>query len=276
MNLLKHLNKIEICVLILIASIVLFGCGREKVKKDFVARVNNTYLTKEQLSLLMVGYSGNNFYKEEVIRNWINQELLYQEAIKNGILKESGFNSLLENSKKELAISLYLEKYYNDEKPSYDSKEVENYYSQHQNEFPFFYNTYYLNIADFNDENKAIKFRSLLFNSDWEKALSVFKDDSSINNVRNKVLLNDFQLQPVSIQRVVSQLNQQEVSIVLNYRPGHYIVVQKLQTFDKGIVPPYNVIKSEVEKRFLAKMKNDFLQSYIKNIYTNNDIEVKN
>lgn len=276
MNLLKHLNKIEICVLILIASIVLFGCGREKVKKDFVARVNNTYLTKEQLSLLMVGYSGNNFYKEEVIRNWINQELLYQEAIKNGILKESGFNSLLENSKKELAISLYLEKYYNDEKPSYDSKEVENYYSQHQNEFPFFYNTYYLNIADFNDENKAIKFRSLLFNSDWEKALSVFKDDSSINNVRNKVLLNDFQLQPVSIQRVVSQLNQQEVSIVLNYRPGHYIVVQKLQTFDKGIVPPYNVIKSEVEKRFLAKMKSDFLQSYIKNIYTNNDIEVKN
>ncbi len=276
MNFLKHLNKIEIFTFFVFASIILSGCGKEKVKKDFVARVNNSYLTKEQLSSLMAGYSGKNFYREEVIRNWINQELLYQEAVKNGILKERNFISLLDNSKKELAISLFLEKHFNDEKPSYDSKEVEDYYSQHQNDFAVFYNTYYLNIADFNDENKAIKFRTLLFDSDWEKALNVFKADSSINNVRYEVLLNDYQIQPVSIQRIVSQLNPQEVSIVINYQPGHYVVVQKLQTFNKGTVPPYNVIKSEVEKRFVAKMKNDFLQSYIKDIYTNNDIEVKN
>ncbi|HUX61381.1 MAG TPA: peptidylprolyl isomerase, partial [Ignavibacteriaceae bacterium] len=257
-------------------SIILSGCEKEKVKKDFVARVNNSYLTKEQLSSLMAGYSGKNYYKEEVIRNWINQELLYQEAVKNGILKEKAFNSLLDNSKKELAISLFLEKHFNDEKPSYDPKEVEDYYTQHQNEFAFFYDTYYLNIADFKNENKAIKFRTLLFDSDWEKALNVFKADSSINKVRYEVLLNDYQIQPVSIQRIVSQLNPQEVSIVINYQPGHYVVVQKLQTFNKGTVPPFNVIKSEVEKRFLAKMKNDFLQSYIKDIYTNNDIEVKN
>lgn len=276
MNFLKHLNKIEIFTFFVFASIILSGCGKEKVKKDFVARVNNSYLTKEQLSSLMAGYSGKNFYREEVIRNWINQELLYQEAVKNGILKERNFISLLDNSKKELAISLFLEKHFNDEKPSYDSKEVEDYYSQHQNDFAVFYNTYYLNIADFNDENKAIKFRTLLFDSDWEKALNVFKADSSINIVKYEVLLNDYQIQPVSIQRIVSQLNPQEVSIVINYQPGHYVVVQKLQTFNKGTVPPYNVIKSEVEKRFVAKMKNDFLQSYIKDIYTNNDIEVKN
>ena len=276
MNFLKHLNKIEIFTFFIFASIILSGCEKEKVKKDFVARVNNSYLTKEQLSSLMAGYSGKNFYKEEVIRNWINQELLYQEAVKNGILKEKAFNSLLDNSKKELAISLFLEKHFNDEKPSYDPKEVEDYYTQHQNEFAFFYDTYYLNIADFKNENKAIKFRTLLFDSDWEKALNVFKADSSINKVRYEVLLNDYQIQPVSIQRIVSQLNPQEVSIVINYQPGHYVVVQKLQTFNKGTVPPFNVIKSEVEKRFLAKMKNDFLQSYIKDIYTNNDIEVKN
>jgi len=276
MNFLKHLSKIEIFTFFIFASIILSGCEKEKVKKDFVARVNNSYLTKEQLSSLMAGYSGKNYYKEEVIRNWINQELLYQEAVKNGILKEKAFNSLLDNSKKELAISLFLEKHFNDEKPSYDPKEVEDYYTQHQNEFAFFYDTYYLNIADFKNENKAIKFRTLLFDSDWEKALNVFKADSSINKVRYEVLLNDYQIQPVSIQRIVSQLNPQEVSIVINYQPGHYVVVQKLQTFNKGTVPPFNVIKSEVEKRFLAKMKNDFLQSYIKDIYTNNDIEVKN
>ena len=272
----KHLNKIKITALFLFASIILFGCGKEKVKKDFVARVNNTYLTNEQLSSLMGSYGAKNFYREEVIRNWINRELLYQEAVKRGILKESMFDSLLENSKKELAISLFLEKYYNEEKPTYDPKEVENYYSKHQNEFAFFYNTYYLNFADFNNEDKAIKFRSLLFDSDWEKALNIFKTDSSIIKVQNEVLLNDYQIQPVSLQRIVSQLNPQEVSIVLNYQPGHYMVIQELQKFDKGTVPPYEVIKPEVEKRFVAEMKNNFLQSYIKDIYSNNDIEVKN
>ena len=139
--------------------------------------------------------------------------------------------------------------------------------------FTFFLN---LNFADFNNEDKAIKFRSLLFDSDWEKALNIFKTDSSIIKVQNEVLLNDYQIQPVSLQRIVSQLNPQEVSIVLNYQPGHYMVIQELQKFDKGTVPPYEVIKPEVEKRFVAEMKNNFLQSYIKDIYSNNDIEVKN
>ncbi|MHB8579426.1 MAG: peptidylprolyl isomerase [Ignavibacteriaceae bacterium] len=272
----KHLNKIKIIVLLLFSSIILFGCGKEKVKQDFVARVNNSFLTKEQLSSMLGSYADKNFYKEEVIRNWINRELLYQEAVKSGILKESTFDSLLENSKKELAISLFLANYYKKEKPTYDPKEVEDYYSKHQNEFVFFYNTYFLNIADFNDEDKAIKFRSLLFNVDWEKALNIFKDDSSIIKVQNEILLNDYQIQPISIQRIVSQLNPQEVSIVLNYQPGHYMVIQELQKFEKGVVPPYEVIKPEVEKRFVAEMKNDFLQSYIKDIYSNNDIEVKN
>ena len=42
----------------------------------------------------------SNFYKNEVIRNWINKEVMYQEALKKGILKESEFNRLIENSKK--------------------------------------------------------------------------------------------------------------------------------------------------------------------------------
>ncbi|HUX93576.1 MAG TPA: hypothetical protein VMV36_07180, partial [Ignavibacteriaceae bacterium] len=66
MNFLKHLNKIEIFTFFIFASIILSGCEKEKVKKDFVARVNNSYLTKEQLSSLMAGYSGKNYYKEEV------------------------------------------------------------------------------------------------------------------------------------------------------------------------------------------------------------------
>ncbi|MHB1688889.1 MAG: peptidyl-prolyl cis-trans isomerase [Ignavibacteriaceae bacterium] len=276
MNLIKHLNKTNVAALFFFSAVILSGCGKEKVKKDFVARVNNSYLTKEQLSSMMNGYDGKNFYREEVIRNWINREVLYQEAVKNGILKESSFDSLLENSKKELAISFFLEKYYNEEKPTYDPKEVEDYYSKHQNDFALFYDTYYLNIADFNNEDKAIRFRSLLLESDWDKALNIFKSNSSIIKVQSEVLLNDYQIHPVSLQRIVSQLNPQELSIVLNYQPGHYAVIQELQKFLKGAIPPFDVIKPEVEKRYAAEMKDDFLRSYIKDLYSNNDIEVKN
>lgn len=272
----KHSNKISNAFVFLIAAVLIGGCGKEKVKKDFIARVNNSYLTKEELSSLMNNENGKNFYREEVIRDWINREVLYQEAVKKGILKEDDFKRIVEDEKKELAVSLFLRKYYDSEKPSYEQKDIQDYYDKHQDEFKLFYDSYYINLVDFNNEDDAIKFRSLILESDWNKALNIFKNESSIIKVQTGVLLNDFQIYPATLQRIVTDLNPQEVSIVLNYLPGHYAVVQELQKYGKGTIPPFNVVKDEAEKRFLADSKDEFLKSYIRDLYSNNDIEVKN
>ncbi len=275
-NLLKHSKKTNYIIAFFCALTIISGCSKEKGKKNFIARVNNKYLTQEDFASLANSENEKNFYREEIIRNWINQEVLFQEAEKKGILKDDNFNAILQNEKRELAVSFLIRKYYDSNKPKYEQKDIEDYYNKHQSEFQLFYDSYYINLIDFNNEEDAIKFRSLLLESDWNKALNIFKSDSSILKVRTAVLLNESQIYPIALQRIVSDLNPQEVSIVINSQPGHYAVVQELQKFSKGTILPFDVSKDEAEKRLISQLKDDNLKSYIKDLYSNNDIEIKN
>lgn len=275
-NLLKHSKKTNYIIAFFCLLTAISGCSKEKGKKNFIARVNNKYLTQEEFSSFANNESEKNFYREEIIRDWINQEVLYQEAEKKGILKDDDFNNLLQNEKRELAASFLIRNYYDSNKPKYELKDIEDYYNKHQSEFQLFYDAYYINLIDFNNDNDAIKFRALILESDWNKALNVFKNDSSILKVRTAVLLNELQIYPVALQRIVSDLSPQEVSIVLNFQPGNYIVVQELQKYSKGTIPPFDVSKNDAEKRLISQLKNDNLKSYIKDLYSNNNIEIKN
>jgi hypothetical protein len=260
-----------------LAASLFFGCGKETPQPDFVARVNNSYLTRGDLAKIIDTNNVSNFYKNEVIRNWINKEVMFQEAVKKGILKDSEFNRIIENSKKELANSLLLQSYYENEKVSYEPGELEEYFNAHQQEFRRFYNTYLMNWAVFNDEDKAVKFRTMVQESNWEKASNVFKGDSSLINSSANELLYDYEVHPEPVLRILSGLNPGEVSIVINIEPGkYYSVVQEVQKFVKDSIPPFQLIKPLVEKRFIARKKEDLIKSYIKELYSNNEIEIRN
>ncbi len=272
----KLLNPIKEAIIVFIAAAVLSGCGKESTKKNFVARVNDTYLSKEELaSLIDTAYAGK-FYKNEVVRNWINKELLYQEAQKKGILKDEEFNRLLNYAKLELAAALLVKRQYEEEKVNYEPNDLEDFYNKNKNEFARFYDSYFIDLIEFKDEDRAVQFRTTVLESDWEKALNVFKGDSSISKVRTGQLLYDYEIHPVTLLRIVQDLNPGEISIIINNGPDQYLVVQLIQKYGKDSVPPFDVIKQQVEERFLAQRKEEFVRNYLKELYSNNDIEVRN
>lgn len=269
----KTLNKIA-CLIIIAAAFA--GCGKEKPRKNFVARVNNSYLTEEQLAKMINSKSASDLYRSEVIRNWINRELLYQTAKSEGVLKSGDYKKIISRTEKELAASMLVQKYYNKEKTIYDPKYVIEYYKKHQNEFKRFYDSYLINMINFTNEDKAIQFRNTVLESDWERALNVFKGDSSVYSLSNNDLYYDYEIHPASLSRIVSSLNPGEVSIVITNEPGHYIVVQEIQKYEAGSVPPFEVIKQQVALRYEADRKNILIKKYINELYSKNDIEVRN
>jgi len=75
---------------------------------------------------------------------------------------------------------------------------------------------------------------------------------------------------------VVKRLHPPEISIVISEREGYYTVVQVLEKYLIGSLPSYNVIKQDVEKRYLAERRKELLENYIKDLYSQNEIEVIN
>ncbi len=111
---------------------------------------------------------------------------------------------------------------------------------------------------------------------DWTEAVNLFKEDKNIIGLQSKTLIDETDISPLNLLRILSELLPNEVSIVIQNDNNDYSVVQLLTKYEKGTIPPLDVIKGTVKKRLYEEKKKDMLNDYIKDLYTKYDIEVKN
>ncbi len=271
-----HLSLLNKISLVLIAAAILTSCGKEQPKTEYVARVNDAYLTKKDLALLIDTTMVSTLHKSEVIRNWINREILFQKAKKEGILKQDDYKGLIKNSGKELAGALLLNSYISSVTINFEQRDLINYFKENSNDFKLTDKTYLLNIIHFSNEDRAVEFRSLVIDSDWQKAMNVFHGDSEIISIESKLLLKEQDVYSIKVLRVVKRLHPLEISIVISEREGYYTVVQVLEKYLEGSLPSFDLIKLDVEKRFVADKRKELMENYMKDLYSKNEIEVIN
>ncbi|MFZ0454758.1 MAG: peptidyl-prolyl cis-trans isomerase [Ignavibacteriaceae bacterium] len=275
MNLQKYLKTSSIYILIIFFLFSFEACKKEVPGKKYIAKVNDSYLTEDELDSIYNVNSGIQ-YKDEIIRNWINRELLFQEARKQGILNSRNFNRILDDSKKELAASFLIKNFVDKEKISVNSAELEGFYNNNPDEFKLIYNSYLLNIIVFSNEDDALKFRAEALGKNWNDAYRDIKNDTAVCSEKSSELLFEYKVQPISVLRVVRELYPSEISIVLHTDEGKFTVVQLIQKFDKGEIPPFDLVKDEIKNLYLVKKKELTVKNYIKELYSKNDIEVNN
>jgi hypothetical protein len=275
MNCEKHLNKTLTKIVFLFGVLVIAACSKEEKKDDFVARVNESYLTREDIASLVDTANLNSEQKEQLIKNWIYQEVLFQAADKEGITKREDYLRILNRSSDELAAAMLINDYLSNEEIKYSDDDLINYYESEKKYFRLSAESYLLNKVTFNSEDKAIKFRSLALDSDWKKAISVFISDSSmVKNIQSN-LIEENNIYPVQLSRIIKDFYPEEISIVIAEKPGYYSIVQLLSKYGKQSVPPFEILKSKVENRFRAEKKKLLVEEYLKDLYSQNEIEIK-
>lgn len=275
MNCEAHLNKTLTKILFLFGVLVFAACSKEQKKDDFVARVNDSYLTREDFASLADTANLTSAHKEQLIKNWIYQQVLFQAANEEGITKRKDYLSIINKSSNELAAAMLIDDYVSNEKINYSDEDLIDYYESNKNYFLLNTDAYLVNKVIFSNEDNAIKFRSLALDSEWKKAVSAFVNDSSliVNTVSDLVEENN--IYPVQLSRIIKDFYPEEISIVITNKPGYYTIVQLLNKLGKESVPPFEIIKTKVEKRFLAEKKKALVEEYLKNLYSQNEIEIK-
>ncbi|MCK7523274.1 MAG: peptidylprolyl isomerase [Ignavibacteriales bacterium] len=210
-----------------------------------------------------------------MIKNWIYQEVLFQAADKEGITNREDYLNIVNKSSNELAAAMLIDDYVSKEKINYSDEDLIKYYESNKNYFRLNTDAYLINKVTFNNEDNAIKFRSLALDSEWKKAVSAFVNDSSliINTVSD--LVEESNIYPVQLSRIIKDFYPEEISIVITNKPGYYSIVQLLNKLGKESVPPFELIKTKVEKRFIAEKKKALVEEYLKNLYSQNEIEIK-
>ncbi|MGE5351131.1 MAG: peptidyl-prolyl cis-trans isomerase [Acidobacteriota bacterium] len=272
----KLLNQINLkSALVLSAAVALSACGKEQPRKDFVARVENSYLTSKDLAADLDTAGLEPSRKNEYVRNWIETELLYKEASSENVMEEKEYLKTLEKAKRELARAFLINKILDENKIELKDKELEEFFSSHREEFRLFQDTYYYNLIKFKDEDKAVFFRTALMEGDWMKASNAVSGDRSVISENPGILKSDYQIQPNSLLLSLQGLMPGETSIVLNTEPSVFTVVQLKRKYSTGEIPDFDVVKSQVKERLLLRRKQKMLSEHIKGLYSKYKVEIK-
>ena len=255
-------------------AIFFFGCNKEPETKKYIARVNDAYLTEEDVSELDSLFE-RGFSRNELIKRWIEKELLYQEAMKTGIADNDDFNRIINNSRRELASSMLLNSHLENNLMKPDDSQLHEFYNVHKSEFKIEENVYFFNSASFDNENTAIKFRTKLIETSWEEVIENYLEDKSLIDYKTSNALSKAEIYPIQLLNLIEELNPGEVSVVLEENADKYSVVQLLQIFRKGSYAPFEIIREEVEARFIADKREQIFNEYVEELYSNNEIEIK-
>lgn len=272
---LKH-SKLEVNFIFLFSlTILITGCSEEKEEKSYLARVNDSYLTREDLASLADTSNLNESEKNALIKSWINDELLFQKALEEEITEQDIFNNILQSSYKKLAIGLLIKKLTDEYEVDYKTSDLIAYYEKNKNYFLRADDTYLINQAKFKDEVTAIRFREIALESNWEKAEQFFGNNPSVIFIESGNLRELNQIYPVEVSDAVRYMFPEELSIVIRDKQITYNVVQLLRKFKAFEVIPFDVIKKDVERRFIAEEKSKYLENFLKDLYSKSKIEIK-
>ncbi len=131
--LVRTLNLARIFVL----AFVLAGCGPESSKVDYVARLGDRYLTREDLdsaleSLTVLQDSAEA--AEQIMEQWITDELLFREAVRRGLRNQEGVQSLLLENERSVLVSALLTELYKEEDSTPDDQDLLTYYEQNKDQ----------------------------------------------------------------------------------------------------------------------------------------------
>lgn len=112
------------------------SCSNTQPQEDVIARVGNAVLTKSDLEAMLplvpFPLSQNNL--RVTVNTWVENELLYQEAIKMGLNKNALLKGKIKRYKKSVFSATFIDMYLSD-RISITTEEIRNYYRQNRNSF---------------------------------------------------------------------------------------------------------------------------------------------
>jgi hypothetical protein len=236
-------------------------------------RIDDAVLTEEDIEKEIGEGASRSMYREQFINDWIEKEVLYRKAIEEGVTESDNYVRLIDNSKKELAGAILIEKYLKENPVNIEENDLIDFYDKYKQDFVLQQDAYILNYISFNNSESAREFRRILIESDWNRALNVFRDNKSIIENETDKLFYDYQITPVALNRIVKNLYENEVSVVTEVNPGKFVVTQFLKKYEKGTLPEYRIVKDVVYERYRQYKQKVKIKEYIERLVMETEIK---
>ncbi|MBS4028033.1 MAG: peptidyl-prolyl cis-trans isomerase [Ignavibacteriales bacterium] len=263
----KFLDK-RIFLSSLLLSSAFVGCSRKESPANFLARVGDEVLTEESLSSVMRDDErSKKTMRDAYIQSWVNETMLFQEAVNNNVTTGDKFTSQMEDFRRQLAVRTFLEQtlYLPDDTLIEEARMVQ-YFQAHHREFNVLETAVQLSGIIFPEKKDANRFRTEFFRGvSWQQLIKTFSaDDKGKKVFENTIYLRQTLFSP-EIWNVALTLKPNEISFPVQTSLG-YAVVRLLDIQKKGEPSRFAFVRNEIRQRIITDIRQRRYEQYIKSL----------
>lgn len=161
-------------------------CGKERHNTSVVARVGDATLTVEQVQNRVAPGSGEKetaAQRREFVDKWIEQQLVYQEALSQGLDENARVQQLLDEARQDVLVASFLNRQF-ETQVEISEFEITEYFTAHAHEFTRTEDEIRAQHILLNSQRHAVALRQKLVQGDsFEDAALEHSLDQSSKNV---------------------------------------------------------------------------------------------
>ncbi len=245
------------------------GCGDAGKRGAFVARVNNSVLTEDDIALSRDSLGEPATLSREYVNEWIVAEMLYQEAERRGIADAPEFQQQLALTRKRLAVAALLQRevYASIDTNAITNEAIVQSFAASGPAFALREDLVQASLALFRDRDAANVFRSqMLRGSSWEESLRTIRADTT---QRIQIVRTDEQryftratMYPEELWKLARSLPREEVSFPLRTPEGYYLI-RVHRTLRQGELPPLEYVRAEVREYLMMDLRRQRYEDFV-------------
>lgn len=256
------------------------GCERQHEPEEYLARVNNEYLTIDMIQRKFEQIHGvNEALVREYVNQWLTSEILFQEARRRGLDRDERVLAPLQDVRRHLAINALLEdEVYAEIFDDISEEEVRGYFETHREEFILNEPLVEISYVLFEQRSAATTFRNAVVQgTTWEVALENILTDperaAGVIEVGERGYYKERELYPAEIWRAARQLGQGGVSFPVSTSLGFYII-RHHRTIQGGEPYPLGYVSNEIRERLVIKRRQERYEEFLLELRERYPIEI--
>jgi peptidyl-prolyl cis-trans isomerase C len=262
---------------VLCGSMFLAGACQRQRSGDVVARVGGVELTLEE-ALAHVD-STRRPVDDQVrlyVARWVNDELLYQEAKKNGAEQWPDLQRNLRDARRQLTADAYVRSLLDRDTAGLDLRSIESYFNAHATEFFVREPMLKLNLILLGTREQSSAFAAAVNRgTPWPGVVEQFRRDSTVTIVSSVTgeFFSQHTLYPGELWKVATTLGVNEVSFPVKVADG-YGILQPLALLEQGKPAPYELVQDEVRQRMLIERRRRAYTELVGTLRSRYDVDI--
>jgi hypothetical protein len=243
---------------ILFLCLCSFFCDNKKEIPVYVARVDDKYLSFEEIKQTFdTNLIRSKTKLQEYINQWVNTNLLYKEAQNRDITASDEYKSLVEKAKMEIAANLLLENEVYNAKIDISEDEILEYYKYHKDEFLLGRDIVNISYIIFSELNIGEDFKKNVNSNNWKIMVERYKFNLYAKYYiadEDSAIFKQNELSPVDIWRMADQMQPNQISGPIKVIDG-YIILKLNDSQKAGEIGNLNYASSEIVERLTIDKK---------------------